>query len=89
MADSYNKENSQILGDSVNLDLDFSKNNSKGMDFEIINKVDNLLSKVVQQQKEESMITELQKQIKELKLKYEKEKKINKRGKQEKIIIKI
>ena len=89
MADSYNKENSQILGDSVNLDLDFSKNNSKGMDFEIINKVDNLLSKVVQQQKEESMITELQKQIKELKLKYEKEKKINKRGKQEKIIMKI
>ena len=59
------------------------------MDFEIINKVDNLLSKVVQQQKEESMITELQKQIKELKLKYEKEKKINKRGKQEKIIMKI
>ena len=89
MADSYNKENSQILGDSVNLDLDFSKNNSKGMDFEIINKVDNLLSKVVQQQKEESMITELQKKIKELKLKYEKEKKINKRGKQEKIIMKI
>ena len=89
MADSYNKENSQILGDSVNLDLEFSKNNSKGMDFEIINKVDNLLSKVVQQQKEESMINELQKQIKELKLKYEKEKKINKRGKQEKIIMKI
>ena len=89
MADSYNKENSQILGDSVNLDLDFSKNNSKGMDFEIINKVDNLLSKVVQQQKEESMINELQKQIEELKLKYEKEKKINKRGKQEKIIMKI
>ena len=35
------------------------------------------------------MIAELQKQIEELKLKYEKEKKINKRGKQEKIIMKI
>ena len=51
LTDSFSKENNQILGDSANFDLDLSKNNSKGMDFDDINKVDNLLSKVIQQKK--------------------------------------
>ena len=75
LADSYSKENNQILGDSANFDLDLSKNNSKGTDFDDINKVDNLLSKVLQQQKEENMIAELKNQMDELKKKHEEEKK--------------
>ena len=85
LTDSFSKENNQILGDSANFDLDLSKNNSKGTDFDDINKVDNLLSKVIKQKKEESMIAELKNQMEELKKKHEEEKKTNRRRKQEKI----
>ena len=51
LTDSYNKDNSEILENSANIDLDFSKNNSKGLDFENINEINNLIDKVAAKKK--------------------------------------
>ena len=76
LTDSYNRDNSEILENSANIDLDFSKNNSKGLDFENINEINNLIDKVAAKKEEESKIVELQKQMEELKLKHEEEKRL-------------